>query len=95
MKKRKRIQNNNRLINQVEENIKNIKMYIGNLIKTTLKGKSTTIEEIYIDEEEELAFAKLVDDWERYVWPLERTKEQEQEQKECEANHNDIYGGQV
>lgn len=68
---------------------------VSNLIKGILGKKNTFIEDDFIDEEEEIAFANVVDAWEREVWPLEMAKEREIEQKECEDNYDDMYGGQV
>lgn len=63
--------------------------YVRNLMKAMLGRKNVSIEDVYIDEEEEIAFANVVDAWEREVWPLERAKEQELERKELEAYFND------
>lgn len=68
---------------------------VSNLIKGILGKKNKSIEDEFIDEEEEIAFANVVDAWEREVWPLEMAKEREIEQKECEDNYDDMYGGQV
>lgn len=69
--------------------IKKIMTIVCNLIKAILGKKKTSIEDIYINEEEEIAFANVVDAWEREVWPLEKAKEQEIEKKELEAYFND------
>lgn len=65
--------------------------FVRNLMEAMLGRKNTSIEDVYIDEEEEIAFANAVDAWEREVWPLERAKEQEIERKEREAYFSDQY----
>jgi len=72
--------------------MKNVLNFFG-ILKDTKQGKNNAslLEDINIDMDEEMAFAVAFEAWEREVWPLEMTKEQEQARKERDAFINEQF----